>query len=123
MDAHRSHKPRRLDRYQLGPPNFPSLAQLESALGYELRGWAFESLRTGQTKDVVMFLKVGSVHEMQKEYLQSASKVGKISAGSFVKVLRYDEYTFTIQRCSEQGVIHKNSYPYKIRKESLMERI
>ncbi len=26
----------------------PSLAQLESALGYELRGWAFESLRTGQ---------------------------------------------------------------------------
>jgi hypothetical protein len=70
-----------------------------------------------------MSLVVGSVHQMRKEYLQSASKAGRISAGAFIKILCNDEYTFTVQRCSEKGVIHKNSYSCKIRKESLMERI
>lgn len=70
-----------------------------------------------------MFLKVGSVHQMQKEYLQAASTVGRISAGSFIKVLRFDDSTFTVQRCSESGNLHKNSYPCVIRKESLLERI
>jgi hypothetical protein len=43
---HGFHTPARLDRYQLSPPTL-SLAQLESASGYELEGWEFKSLRTG----------------------------------------------------------------------------
>jgi len=70
-----------------------------------------------------MFLKVGSVHLMLEDYLQNASKVGRISAGSYIKILKYDDYTFTVQRCSVDGVIHKNSYPYAIRKQSILERI
>ena len=34
-------------------PEILSLAQLDSALGYELRGWGFEFLRTGQLALIV----------------------------------------------------------------------
>lgn len=70
-----------------------------------------------------MFLKVGSVHSMKEDYLQNASKVGRIAAGSFIKILKYDNSTFTVQRCSADGVIHKNSYSQKVSKRLLMEKV
>ena len=70
-----------------------------------------------------MFLKVGSVHLMLEDYLQNASKVGRISAGSYIKILKYDESSFTVQRCSVDGALHKNSYPHKVCKRLLVEKI
>ena len=68
-----------------------------------------------------MGITVGSVVYMQKEYLTGASKAGRISAGSFVRVLQCVRGGYKVQRCSAYGVIHKNSYPITISEEAFGE--
>ncbi len=68
-----------------------------------------------------MGIVVGSIVHMQKEYLTGASKAGRISAGSFVRVLQCVRGGYKVQRCTVYGVKYKNSTPITISKEAFGE--
>lgn len=70
-----------------------------------------------------MFLKVGSILLWKEDWLSGATSVGKITEGTFFRVMRYDSRCFYIQRCSSKGIIHKNSYVRSFNKDWLMSKV
>lgn len=79
------------------PQPYPSLAQLESALGYELRGWAFESLRTGHQVTIMRKFNIDEV----KEFIRQSSPETRIYLGADSERINvggkwYADYTLAV---------------------------